>query len=728
MLGATPQRATPAGPLRPGRRAGGTGRREAREGLLEALLTASDVPMTAQIATDWLVEHAEAGQAGCALLADEGRRLEWVAAAAVSFDRAETLGIEVENGGHPLVRALERGVPVRVPAPVTQCPIGGSLVVYPVPDPTRGARPLGILVAPAPGPVTHADARWLASMLGYKLALLSARERPSTLQARDAAREPRDRALLAAAIDAVTDPVLVTDGDGKLLVANAHASRLFSAPEEASEGRRSAVGLNAILFSASLSALSVQQERGRQELTLVDPTDGTDLLFEHLSTAVKPPGGADRCFVSILRNVTDLGRAQHEIERSYEKLRTAEDAVRAERRRLALLIDSVVDPIVVTDARGDVLLMNAPAAKLFTVGTFDPEEVQRVVRSNDAHFSSFVATLLSRGSDERWRSEIALADPITGRHLPVEAVAGQVLSERGELLAVVSTLHDRTEAMETAGLYDQLKRASDELQAKVQAATAELAEQNELLRRQAIELEQASALKSQFLANMSHEFRTPLNAILGYASMLLQGVSGPLGPPQRKRVQRIQSNGRHLLDLVNDILDITRIEAGRMPLHVERFTIDELLREVLAEIAPIIRGSGLAVSSDVRPRIPGLYTDRKKVKQILVNLLSNAIKFTREGRVTIHASYERRPRQTIVSVEDTGVGIAPGNLDKIFEDFRQLDTTLARPQGGAGLGLAICRRLAIMLGGRITVKSREGEGSTFAVHLPNRLPTRRRTR
>ena len=136
------------------------------------------------------------------------------------------------------------------------------------------------------------------------------------------------------------------------------------------------------------------------------------------------------------------------------------------------------------------------------------------------------------------------------------------------MTAVVTILHDRREAIEKARLYEQLKHASEQLERKMQAATAELAQQNELLRRQAIELEQASALKTQFLANMSHEFRTPLNAMLGYTSMLLQGVAGPVRTAGQAPARRIESNGRHLLTIINEILDISRIEAGRMPLQL----------------------------------------------------------------------------------------------------------------------------------------------------------------
>jgi len=296
-----------------------------------------------------------------------------------------------------------------------------------------------------------------------------------------------------------------------------------------------------------------------------------------------------------------------------------------------------------------------------------------------------------------------------------------VLSEFGELIAVVTILHDRSEALERSRLYEQVKRASDELEAKVVSATAELARQNELLRRQAVELEQASALKSQFLANMSHEFRTPLNAILGYTSLLLDGVSGALTTGQRKSLERIGSNGRHLVGIISEILDLTRIEAGRMPLQLTRFTLPELIAEVVAEMEPIIARSKLTVSTQVSPKIGPIRSDRQKTKQIVLNLLSNALKFTPKGSVTIRVERGDGQKTVAIAVADTGIGISPADREKIFEDFRQVDSTVARPYGGTGLGLSICRRLARMLGGRIDLESEPGRGSVFTLVVSSSL-------
>src|SRR3954454_14502589 len=361
--------------------------------------------------------------------------------------------------------------------------------------------------------------------------------------------------------------------------------------------------------------------------------------------------------------------------------------------------------------------MNEPAERLFTIPAQASEVEQRWGQANDAHFSSFIAGMLV-SADQRRIGEIALLDPRTGEAMPVEAIAGKILSDHGELTAVVTILHDRREALEKAKLYEQLKEGADELERKIQAATADIAQQNELLRRQAIELEQASALKSQFLANMSHEFRTPLNAMLGYTSMLLQGVAGTVDAPVRRQLGRIESNGRHLLTIINEILDISRIEAGRMPLQVSKFQIPELVAEVKAELEPIIMRSKLTVAVDMQKDLRPVASDRQKVKQILLNLLSNALKFTHEGTVTI--SVRRLPdgRTLELAVADTGIGIAPSDQDRIFEDFRQLDNSPTRAYGGTGLGLSICRRLAQMLGGRISVQSESGKGSTFVLTLP----------
>jgi signal transduction histidine kinase len=362
--------------------------------------------------------------------------------------------------------------------------------------------------------------------------------------------------------------------------------------------------------------------------------------------------------------------------------------------------------------------MNPPAERMFT---FPPGkrnvEVERRVRTNDAVFTSFVSSLYA-GQARHWRRTLSLIDPQTGAIVPVEAISGKVVSKQGEETAIVTILHDLTEAEEKARLYEQVKRHSDELRERVREATAELAEQNELLRRQAFQLEQASAAKSQFLANVSHELRTPLNAIIGYTHLLLEGVSGEITRPQREKLNRMDSNARHLLSIINDLLDLARIESGKMPVQLERVVLQELIEEVMTEVEPLIDRTTLAVTRTILPDVPEIHTDRQKVKQIVLNLLSNALKFTPQGSVSIRLDHNPEKDWICVAVTDTGIGISEENQKTIFEAFQQADSSYARRQGGTGLGLTICRRLASILDGRISLASKLGEGSTFTLILP----------
>ena len=250
----------------------------------------------------------------------------------------------------------------------------------------------------------------------------------------------------------------------------------------------------------------------------------------------------------------------------------------------------------------------------------------------------------------------------------------------------------------------------------------ELARRVELLRRREFALERTMQVRSQFLASMSHELRTPLNAILGYTSMLLQGLGGDVSERQRGMLSRIDANGRSLLSTVNDVLDISRIEGGRMPLVVSEVAVEDVVRGALEELAPVIARSRLAVHAEVCPRLPSLHTDAAKVRQIVLNLLANALKFTEEGSVTIRASIDRAAGQIAVAVSDTGIGIPEAEQERLFEDFQRVDHASTRHHVGAGLGLAICQRLASLLGGRIARASAPGRGSTFTLTLPTDAP------
>jgi PAS domain S-box-containing protein len=699
-------------------------RPEDRLALAEFLLACDDAAESAQWTLDWIGAHLRVRHALCLVADAPARRLVAAATLGITPARAAKLVIDLERGEHPLVAALAGGAPVVAATNGTHSPalFGGTpFLAVPLPSPHPNADGIpGLLVVTPALPETEREIRWVAGILGPKLSRLRAvvalTSHQETLE--------RERSLLDSIINAVPDPVLLTDPEGRMILANARAEALFASTDRESEGRRRAIALNNMLFSAALAGrhLSATQML-RRELLLVDPNEGSDLLFELLGTVVTDVRHGPRV-VSVLRNVTDLRTATEALEDNIRRLRLAEADVRAERDRLDLVIDAVADPILVSDPSGAIVLMNAPAERLFTAAADVAGEVALRVQSNDAHFTSFVSNLMFLGETRRYAGAIGLIEPLTGDPLPVEAVAGKVLSQHGELVGVVTILHDQREALEKQRLYEQVKRSSEELEEKVRQATAELVRQNELLRRQAIQLEQASALKSQFLANMSHEFRTPLNAILGYTSMLLQGVAGELSPQQRRSLGRVDSSGRHLLALINDILDISRIEAGKMPVHLGEFAIPELIAEVMAEVEPIINRTKLTVTKGLPPDLPAIQSDRQKVKQIVLNFLTNALKFTPEGSVKVTARVAEASDDVLIAVTDTGIGIAEEDHAKVFEDFSQADNSPTRAYGGAGLGLAICRRLAAMLGGHITLQSAIGRGSTFTLVLPRKLQDR----
>ena len=230
------------------------------------------------------------------------------------------------------------------------------------------------------------------------------------------------------------------------------------------------------------------------------------------------------------------------------------------------------------------------------------------------------------------------------------------------------------------------------------------------------QLEVASQHKSQFLANMSHELRTPLNAILGYTEMMADGLYGDVGEKAQGVLERVQSNGRHLLGLINDVLDLSKIEAGQLVLAIEEYSVADMVATVLSATESLARAKNLKLGSAVAPGLPTGSGDARRLTQVLLNLVGNAIKFTDQGGVQIRAV--RAGDRFEIAVVDTGPGIAPADQARIFDEFQQLDSTSTRRKGGTGLGLSISRHIVELHGGRITVESEVGRGSTFRISLP----------
>jgi len=302
--------------------------------------------------------------------------------------------------------------------------------------------------------------------------------------------------------------------------------------------------------------------------------------------------------------------------------------------------------------------------------------------------------------------------PIGESAPPQDIVLTQPLMVRGEAVGQLAVAGWENIPAEATSMM-----ASIAAQASIHLETLRLSEE---LQKRAKELEELDRLKSAFLANMSHELRTPLNSILGFTDVMLEGLDGDLTDYMDNDLRLIQKNGQHLLHLINDVLDMAKIESGRMNLHPEKFTIHSILDEVTSITSTLASEKNLALfieeTSDQEIEI---FADNTRLRQVMINLVNNSIKFTEKGKIALRASQLDGAR-ILITVKDTGIGIPPDQLEDVFQEFSQVDTSTTRKVGGTGLGLPISRRLVEMHGGRLWAESTgvNGEGSTFFVEMP----------
>jgi len=286
------------------------------------------------------------------------------------------------------------------------------------------------------------------------------------------------------------------------------------------------------------------------------------------------------------------------------------------------------------------------------------------------------------------------------------------LEVRGEAIGQLAIAGDEKVSPEAVNLAKSIAA-----QTSIHLETLRL---NEELQQRAIELQELDRLKSGFLANMSHELRTPLNSILGFADVMLMELDGPLTPNMNDDLKLIQKNGQHLLHLINDVLDMAKIESGRMNLSPEKFVLHEMLEEINSITSTLAseRNISLFIEEDSDREVE-VFADNTRLRQVMINLVNNAIKFTENGKIAIRAT-KQDSTTILIAVKDTGLGIPPEKLEDIFLEFTQVDTSTTRKVGGTGLGLPISRRLIEMHGGRLWAESTGvlGEGSTFFIELP----------
>ena len=385
--------------------------------------------------------------------------------------------------------------------------------------------------------------------------------------------------------------------------------------------------------------------------------------------------------------------------------------------RFSEIVGSAMDAIVVFDADGVITLFNAAAQRMFGV-TFD-ETARRNVR--DFFPESLRQDMLDRicthtdGTDPE-----AVVAGAGGKESALSLQGARASGEQFPVEATASCLDVRGKKTYTLIVRDisERKRAEMELQSQARSlarAMSELKALNDELAERQVELERAMAARSRFYASMSHELRTPINAVLGYSTLLLENIYGPLNEKQAEGITRTHKAAKHLLELVNDVLDLSKIEAGKIDLRLQPVTFPSLLEDLFVTVRPLADQYGSSLAIEQEGPAMKVISDPRRVRQILLNLLSNAIKFGRGKPIRVR-SVPKEDGGIVLEVIDQGEGIAPGDREKIFDEFVQLGKTQLTE--GTGLGLPISRRLAEMLQGVLEIDSEPGGGSTFRLILP----------
>ena len=404
-----------------------------------------------------------------------------------------------------------------------------------------------------------------------------------------------------------------------------------------------------------------------------------------------------------------LSKANHELKRYIIERQRAEAALRESEERYRDLFENANDLIQSVRPDGHYLYVNNAWRK--TLG-YSKKEVTRltlwdIIHPDDQlHCQETFQKVMTGGTVGSIESVFVAKD---GTLLTVEGNVNH-RSKEGEVIATRGIFRDITERKHAERLLQEKNEALDAQNEELQTQSDELIEKTRAL-------ETASQFKSQFLAGMSHELRTPLNAVIGFSDLMLNGALGETNDTQRQCLTDILSSGQHLLALINDVLDLTKVEAGKLDMNPERLNLGEVINEVLPTVKPLLDVSGLKLEISIEPGLPAVNADKNRLRQIMLNLLSNAVKFTLPGgKIAVKAV--KKDNWCQVSVIDSGIGIQKGDQERIFEAFNQLDTPPEIRKEGTGLGLTITRQFVEMSGGRLWLESEPGEGSNFTFTLP----------
>jgi PAS domain S-box-containing protein len=426
--------------------------------------------------------------------------------------------------------------------------------------------------------------------------------------------------------------------------------------------------------------------------------DGSEINVSLTISPIRNAQGRITGASTIARDVTQRKRAEEALRESEEKYRT--------------LFEESFDGLFITSPGGRILDMNKKGVAMFGYDTKEEImslDLERDVYAHPPDRRRILSMVNAQGSAEY---EVVVKKK-SAEHMITHCSLAAVRDEKDVITSYRGIIRDITERKRAEEELNQYRRHLEDL---VTERTQELEERTRELETANMRLREADRLKSVFLASMSHELRTPLNSIIGFTGIMLMGMAGKLNEEQERQLTMVKNGANHLLGLINDLLDIAKIEAGRVTLSLERFELEEVVDSVIETVSPMAEGKGLLLVRDI-PSGLALFSDKRRVKQILMNIIGNAVKFTEHGSIKIAVGV-LGDKNVELRFTDTGIGIKQENMKVLFSPFQQIDTSLTKAYEGTGLGLYLSKRLASLLGGDITASSTYGKGSEFTVVLP----------